>query len=578
MPTIKQLPITFLLFTPFLIFLLFYGYFNLYLFLLFLFGLLLYKHIDSSNLIVPLVLLASFSTYALQHLGSTKTAQSYEVYNHIESTTSIEFKKKSNIDEICYYFAVDKNAKFSFSTLKDNQWKTFFSHNSDAPTSFQWICNDVNVTTKKIKLKLLEGKMMLSELRFRYQKQNIPFKSNTSYLNDETNIKVSKSYYNGMVFDEIYHSRTAYEIMRDIYPVYENTHPYLGKLLIIPGIKLFGMTPFGWRFTNVLFGALFILVAYYLSLLLFKKPLYAFVGAFLMTYSFMHLTMSRLGLIDTFGVLFVFTSYLFLFYFIKKQKLRWLLISGLFFGLAAAVKWAAVFASLGFLLIALYLLISRYPLAKRFAGYRLILYGLLSYGLLALLVYALTFYDIYLKTGSLQAIVDYQLNMYAYHSKLVATHPYSSPWWSWPFDVKPLCTYRNITGDRFSSVTIFGNPAIFWMGVVSISYLLYTFVRKRTLEGTFILFAFLGLYLPYIFIGRIMFIYHYYYAVPFLILSVVYMIRDFLNCYPKYSILLWIYLAVVAGLFLEFYPVLSGYEVPKNYVDNFLVWFPNWWL
>ncbi len=419
---------------------------------------------------------------------------------------------------------------------------------------------------------------MLGELRLRYKNSNLFYVTKQKKLNDELDIEVTKSYYNNMVFDEIYHARTAYEIMRDIYPVYENTHPYLGKLLIMQGIKIFGMNPFGWRFVNVIFGALFILVAYYFSLKLFQRRLYAFVASFLMTYSFMHFTWSRLGLIDTFGVLFVFTSYWFFYLFIKKQKLSWLLLSGIFFGLASAVKWSAVFASLGFVAIALYLLATNYPLKKQFAGYRLILYGILSYALLAGVVYTLTFYDIYLKTGSLQSIWDYQVNMLAYHSKLVATHPYSSAWWSWPLDIKPMCAYRNIEGSRFSSITMFGNPAIFWVGIVAMLYLFYIFIRRRTLEGTLILFAFVGLYLPYAFVGRVMFIYHYYYALPFLILAIVYAIRDFLSFYPKQSILLWIYLAIVAGLFLAFYPVLSGYEVAKSYVDNWLIWLPTWWL
>ena len=75
-----------------------------------------------------------------------------------------------------------------------------------------------------------------------------------------------------------------------------------------------------------------------------------------------------------------------------------------------------------------------------------------------------------------------------------------------------------------------------------------------------------------------MFIYHYYYAVPFLILAIVYGAKDFLEYYPKYSIVLWVYLTIVAGLFLLFYPVLSGYEVPKTYVDNVLLWLNSWWL
>jgi len=535
------------------------------------------KSFYSNTFFLLTLLIFSYFFYAFYLLGSQTIPRAYQVYNYKGTNTTIEFKEASKVDNICYYTGINKNAKLSFEEEEKNSWKKLFTTTKNV-ASFQWICHDVNVTTQKIRFKLLEGQVMINELRFSYKNSDINFTTSKKRLNDETNIKVSKSYYDNMVFDEIYHARTAYEIMRDIYPVYENTHPYLGKLIIMQGIKIFGMNPFGWRFSSVVFGALFILMAYYFALKLFKRRLYALVSAFLVTFSFMHLTWSRLGLIDTFGVLFVFVSYYFFYVFIKKQKLSWLLLSGVFFGLASAVKWSAVFASLGFVAMALYLLITHYPLKEKFQGYKLILYGLLSYAIVASTVYTLTFYDIYLKTGSLKAIWDYQVNMLAYHSHLVTSHPYSSAWWSWPFDIKPMCAYRNIEGTTFSSITMFGNPAIFWLGVVAMLYLVYIFIKRRTLEGTLILFAFMALYLPYAFVGRVMFLYHYYYAVPFLILAIVYGIRDFLSFYPKQSILLWIYLAIVAGLFLAFYPVLSGYEVPKSYVDNYLLWLPTWWL
>ena len=44
-----------------------------------------------------------------------------------------------------------------------------------------------------------------------------------------------------MYFDEIYHGRTGYEQLHKM-PVYETTHPPLGKDLIMVGIALFGMT------------------------------------------------------------------------------------------------------------------------------------------------------------------------------------------------------------------------------------------------------------------------------------------------------------------------------------------------
>ena len=58
---------------------------------------------------------------------------------------------------------------------------------------------------------------------------------------------------NSTYFDEIYHARTAYEHIHGIRP-YENTHPPLGKILIGIRIRLFGMTPFGWRFIGTLLG------------------------------------------------------------------------------------------------------------------------------------------------------------------------------------------------------------------------------------------------------------------------------------------------------------------------------------
>lgn len=66
---------------------------------------------------------------------------------------------------------------------------------------------------------------------------------------------------NSTYFDEIYHARTAWEHLNGVYP-YEITHPPLGKIIISIGIALFGMTPFGWRFSGTLFGVLMLPVIY----------------------------------------------------------------------------------------------------------------------------------------------------------------------------------------------------------------------------------------------------------------------------------------------------------------------------
>ncbi|MEA3491977.1 MAG: glycosyltransferase family 39 protein [Campylobacterota bacterium] len=522
------------------------------------------------------ILIGSFLVYAFYSLGATQAPQSFENFKHKGTVASFKFDKPEHIDKICYYIGIERSVKFHLDFLDGESWKKFYSYDKDFPFSFRWNCIDTDITTPQINIELTMGDMMLGEVQFIQDDKLLSVNTPRSLLIDEQEMHAVTTYYGGMFFDEIYHGRTAYEIMHDT-PAYETAHPYLGKMLIVPGIKFFGMTPFGWRFTNVIFGAIFIFAMYYFSKLLFRKRLFAFTSAILITYSFMHFTQSRVALIDTFGVLFVLVSYYFLYHFIVRQKLSSLMLSGLFFGLAGGVKWLAVFSAAGFLMIAIYLLVTRYPLQKRFAGYRLLLYGILSYVVVAGIVYLLTFLDIYLHSGSFEKIIDYQLSMYDYHTTIKSTHPYSSQWWSWTVDYRPMCYYREIEDGLISSITVFGNPAIFWVGSVSIFYLIYVLIRRATLEAGFILLAFLGLYLPYIFVDRLMFIYYFYYPAPFMMLAVVYMLRDLSRYFVLYRRYYFLYLSIVVGLFLAFYPVLSGYEITKSYVDHGLKWFSGWW-
>ncbi len=525
--------------------------------------------------LLPL-LVFSFLIYSFYGLGNKEAPQTFETLTSNNNHVSFKFNPSQKINQFCYYSGIDNNSKFNLRYFDGESFKPLYTYDKNFPFSFSWRCKNINVNTSEIHLDLKDGSLMLGEIRFLLNDQAIKMQTDKALLNDEVSLAIDTSYLGSMFFDEIYHSRTAYEMINNL-PLYDTAHPNLGKLLITPGIRAFGMTPFGWRVMNVLFGALFIIVFYYFSQALFKSELFAFSGALLITYSFMHFTQARVGLIDTFGVFFVFISCYFLYRFIIKQQFSPLILSGLFFGLAAATKWSAVFASMGFLLISGYILISKYPLIPRFHGYKLVLYGGLSYGVLALSVYLLTFSNLYLETGSLKAIYWHQLHIYNYHSMLQSTHAYSSEWWSWPLNIKPMAYYRVVKEGLFSSITVFGNPAIFWTGIVAILYLIYVVIRKATLEAVFILSLFLALYLPYAFIGRLMFIYHFYYAMPFMILAILYFWNDLIHYSSKFYSLFYIYLIIVIALFLLFYPVLSGYKVPKPYVMDYLVWFKGWW-
>lgn len=545
------------------------------------FGYNLYRVVQSKPLkrypLLP-VLLISFLIYGFYKLGSKESPQSFESFHHKQITMAdFRLDKAMAIDKVCFYSGIDRNGEFVFEYQHQGKWRSFYKHKDRFPYSFTWRCYEAkNVLSDHLRFRLLNKELEIGEVRFLDSKQNpIVYTTKRSLLNDEPKAKVDQSYYSGTFFDEIYHARTAYEIIHGL-PVYENTHPYLGKILIGFGIKAFGMNPFGWRVVNLLFASLLIIVIYYFAKALFVKRTFSFLAALLMTYSFMHLTQARMALIDTFGVLFILSSYYLLYLFIIKQKLRWLMLSGVLFGLASAIKWSAVFASVGFVAIALYLLFTRYPLEKRFSGFRLLLYGVISYAFVAVGIYALTFYDIYLQTGEVSKIVEYQINMFNYHSAVKSSHPFASAWWSWIIDYRPICYKRENTDSFFSSITAFGNPAIFWTGLMAVIYL-YTKRCQHTLNSTIIFFAFVALYLPYAFISREMFIYHFYYAIPFLMLAILYFLKDMIRRYRRVRHYFLLYFSTVVGLFILYYPVLTGYRVTKEYVDNVLRWFPGWW-
>ena len=86
---------------------------------------------------------------------------------------------------------------------------------------------------------------------------------------------------------------------------YEYTHPPLGKDLMMIGIALFGMTPFGWRFMGTIMGILMVPVMYLLVKQLVKRTDLSFIGCFLMTFDCMHFTQTRIATIDSYAVLFI---------------------------------------------------------------------------------------------------------------------------------------------------------------------------------------------------------------------------------------------------------------------------------
>ena len=127
------------------------------------------------------------------------------------------------------------------------------------------------------------------------------------------------------------------------------------------------------------------------------------------------------------------------------------------------------------------------------------------------------------------------------------------------------------------AISSFGNPLIWWLTIPAIcAAIVRTIRRKGSPELTFILTGFLAMYLPWVLIPRVAFIYHFFPCVMFVVLAIVYFIKEWLEKRPQDKKYVYIYLALVLLLFIAFYPTLTGMAVPTAYVEGFLEWLPGW--
>ena len=140
--------------------------------------------------------------------------------------------------------------------------------------------------------------------------------------------------------------------------------------------------------------------------------------------------------------------------------------------------------------------------------------------------------------------------------------------------VKPMVFYRQGTLDgKISTIASFGNPLIWWGGLIALFATAYFGIKRRDPAAWPILCGYLAQLLPWVAVTRIVFLYHYFNCTPFLILSLVYLTQRF----PKIRRYARWFVAAAALLFVLFYPVLSGFEVPASFVSDWLCWFPQWY-
>ena len=444
---------------------------------------------------------------------------------------------------------------------------------------------------------------------------------------------------NSTYFDEIYHARTAYEHIRGIYP-YEISHPPLGKLILGLGIRMFGMTPFGWRFMGALLGVAMVPLLSVFLKNLFGKTRVALCGTALFAFDFMHLTQTRIATIDTYAVLFILLMYYFMYRYITlpagtpfARGAPWLALSGLFWGIGAASKWTVIYGGLGLALLyflSLFFQLRDWPRGETEGEQAVPLapwllktlgFSVLCFVLVPAVIYTLSYWPYAAAKGvdlslwntlsgmgrslpvflhdlwghftggegftpqaipqdSLSGIMlNNQWYMLTYHEGVHTPHPYSSRWYQWIVDARPILYYLDSTSvpGFKTAFGAFNNPVVSWGGLLALISTGVEMVRRRCGRALFIVIAYFSQLAPWFFIGRITFAYHYFPSVLFLVFALSYLFDRLLECQPlRARAPIYALTGTAAGLYAAFYPVLIGLSVPVWYSTWFLRWLPSW--
>lgn len=479
-------------------------------------------------------------------------------------------------------------------------------------------------------------------------------------VDEQGQVECPPTYMSQTYFDEVYFARATQDYLRSQAP-FERTHPPLGKLIQSSGIAVFGDTPFGWRIIGVVFATLMIPLMYLLGKKLFGTWIGGFAAAFLLTFDFMHFTMARMGTVDTYVVFFALASQLcFLTYFVNVVKNGWktsvlpLFFAVLFFALGFSTKWLVLYGALGMLALLAALRIRDVIKLKDGWGARYAAFfdhpflWLLGFVGVVGVIYFVTYLPDMIIGNSFSDIFKLQFEMYNFHATLTATHTYASAWWSWPILVStqgyvPLWLASfDLPNSVRSTISVFGNPAVWWVGfacilvvterairgkelwsmltlklskimvgglkIVRLFWTKYTGKmlnsekrvpffsdmfnlmlkksahkaktlldcnRRWDLAAVFIAVVFFFSWVPYVFISRATFIYHFYISVPFLCLASAYLINKYWN--TKWGKIATIaFFAAVVFLFGFFYPVISGAPTDASWIEKLRL-FPSWY-
>ena len=126
-----------------------------------------------------------------------------------------------------------------------------------------------------------------------------------------------------------------------------------------------------------------------------------------------------------------------------------------------------------------------------------------------------------------QTLLDLTGQMYRYHNNLSSPHAASSPWWAWPFDLKPVWFYQEgFAGGTAAAIYSSGNLVAWWFAVPAMAFAAWQAFVRRSPALALIAIGFAVQWLAWSRIDRAAFQYHYYTSLPFVFLALAYLLAE----------------------------------------------------
>ena len=230
--------------------------------------------------------------------------------------------------------------------------------------------------------------------------------------------------------------------------------------------------------------------------------------------------------------------------------------------------------------------------------------ALLAFGLIPIALYLASWIPFFTRGQfhSMSDLVEYQKQAYIYHATLTATHPYGSPWFSWPFLYRPVAYYYEYQGLGMDAVTHHplvagiidvGNPVIWWAAIPAVLALPYFVLRHRSFPAALILVGFVTQYLPWARITRVIFLYHMFGGLIFMVLALAFVLVRMQQAGPvridffgdrmvmRTRFVVPAFLVLVVAVFVYLYPLWTGLPISdQSYLNDFWhggkMWLRTW--